>query len=49
MSFRWGHCKPMYDSSVYINADVEFDTVLPFASSFDPDIIPDATVACTET
>jgi hypothetical protein len=39
----------MYDSSVYINANVEFDAILPFVFSFDTDVVPCATVAGTKT
>jgi hypothetical protein len=43
------HSKLVYGASICIYADMEFDAVLPFVSSFDPYVIPGTAVAGTKT
>ena len=48
MSIPWRGSEPVNDAGVDIDADVEFDAVFSSALSFDPDVVPGATVMCAE-
>ena len=49
VSIPWCGSEPVDHASVDIDTDVEFDTVLAFSMSLDPDVIPGAAVVGTES
>lgn len=49
MVIPWCGGEPVYHTSVDIDTDVKFDTVLAFSISFDSDVVPDAAVMGTES
>jgi hypothetical protein len=49
MPIPWCDGEPMDHTSVDVDTDVEFDTVLAFSLSFDPDVVPGAAVMGAES